>query len=47
MDGRTLRWIGLTGLGGSVVLIAGGCTGFVLSSAYLTLVSALLPFLGA
>jgi hypothetical protein len=47
MHGRTLKWIGLTGLGGSVVLIASGCTGFALSSVYLTLVSALLPLLGA
>ncbi len=47
MHGRSLKWIGLTGLGGSVVLIAGGCTGFALSSVYLTLVSALLPLLGA
>ena len=47
MDGRSLKWIGLTGLGGSVLLIADGCMGFALSSAYLTLISALLPLLGA
>jgi len=47
MDGRSLKWIGLAGVSGSVVLIAGGCTGFALSSVYLTLVSALLPLLGA